>query len=181
MSGRHSCRSSLMAGKLESKRQERTDSLLDFTAGLGKVDRRLGRSKFRQKLPAGSAGRTCGVVEVHDTYCMKADMRPELSDGPHHRRSLRAYRQPIARVFHVSAGNNFAVIEQERSSNPEAGIRGISVFRCFDRHPAQAFSHCVVDLFCSSHAAIVCRDASAVKPGRKLYCNSLMLEILPES
>ena len=78
-------------------------------------------------LATGSAGLAGGVVEVNDGDGADANFWAVKADGGGDSGLLRAYGEPVGGVFHVAAGDDSTVGEQDGGADAEVAIGGIGV------------------------------------------------------
>ena len=89
-------------------------------------------SELEQGLATGAAGNGGGLIEIGDGDGSETDLRAETDDGGGNGALLRAAGEAEAGVFDVAAGNDLSGVstrEEKRGPDPEAGVRGVGVFR----------------------------------------------------
>src|SRR6185312_413456 len=93
---------------------------------------------FRHDLAAGSAGCAGRVVPIR--YGDGADFAAgaALADGAEQRVALGATAEAVRDVFHVAAGNDGAVVEEQGRTYVELRIRCVGMARRFESRLAQA-------------------------------------------
>ena len=97
--------------------------------GCGEEDRGGRQDELGEHLSAGATGRAGGFVQVGDGDGFDADVGSELGDGSDQSGTLGADGEAVADIFHICAGDGFAIGEAESCTDAEVGVGSVSVLR----------------------------------------------------
>ncbi len=112
----------------EGCREECGDSGLgDGAAFSGEEDDGVGRAELVDGLTAGSAGLAGGVVEVGDRDGADSDLWAVEADGGGDGSLFGADCEAVGGVFHVAAGDDSTVGEQDGGAHAEVAVGGVGV------------------------------------------------------